>query len=198
MKHGLNEKALAFGEAIFNYVKANRIPKVFLVCRWQGNDMSNGNFEQAFINTVNAFRAINVKVFVMLQVPSHKVDVPKKLALNALLQKDDLGWRTTVEEHQQTHAKLIQLSKNLGSETCVFLDPAPAFLEPDGDHYGVSANGESLYVDHHHLTKHAARTKLYPLLKPALADLSQLATRPQEANTYGSIPRDAVLGSRAP
>ncbi|HEX2862426.1 MAG TPA: SGNH hydrolase domain-containing protein, partial [Lacunisphaera sp.] len=166
-KFGLNEEAVAFGQAIFDYVKAHKIPKVFLICRWQSSESGDDSFDQAFIRTVKAFRDIGVRVYVMMQVPSHQIDVPKKLAYNALLQQTDEDWRTTTEQHRQLHAGLYRLAQSLKPEDCVFIDPAPAFLQPASNRYVVIDQGESLYSDQHHLTGRAAKRKLYAVLKPA-------------------------------
>lgn len=166
-KYGLNEEAIAFGEAVFNYVKIHKIPKIFLICRWEAGDLVEDNFDRAFARTVQAFHEIGVRVFVMMQVPSHEFDVPKKLALNALLQQNDASWQTTPEQHRHLNARLYQLAQKLSSDDCVFIDPAPAFLEPSTNRYGVTANGESLYVDNNHLTGRASKAILYGVLKPA-------------------------------
>jgi peptidoglycan/LPS O-acetylase OafA/YrhL len=169
---GLNEASLEFGQAVLDYVKANRIPRVFLICFWEPNvKVSPDKFSEAFEQTVQAFNAAGARVYVMLQVPHHRVDVPKRLAFDAIRSSPGEDWRETVGRHQTTQGVLYGLAQRLASQNCVFFDPAPLFVEPGTDRYRVNEAGESLYADAHHLTAKVARTKLYDILKPAFADL---------------------------
>ncbi len=176
-RFGLNAEAIPFGEALLKYVKDQKIPAVMLVAMWE-RDLTNAFTEDAdkdvvgvvpaLKKTVERFNAEGVKVYVMLQVPYHRFDVPKAMAYNEVFDTDAGDWEQTIERHNKTNARMYECAKEISSPMCVFIDPAPAFIGPDGLHYVGERDGAPLFSDNHHLTRTGAMVIMEPLLEKAL------------------------------
>ena len=165
---GLNEEAVPFGRAVFDYIQRNHIPRVVLADYWTRDLRDPGKLEAAFGRTVEQFKSIDVKLYVLLQVPSQPVDVPRALALDAWWPRWKVEWRARVEEHRRTQALLYRLADKYRAPNCVFIDPAPVFADPDGQHFQAVRDGHPLYADGFHMSGFCSANLFEPVLERKL------------------------------
>ena len=166
------EKTTPYAQAVFDYVQKKRIPRVFIISFWRRDLMAAPDkLERALERTIEAFRATNTTLYIMLQVPSQTANVPNALAFDALYPQRRTEWRTTVPVHQSTQALLYEIATKYRSPKCVFIDPAPAFVDPDGVHYDVVRDGRSLYIDQTHMSVFCSKTLVEPLFEQALGSV---------------------------
>lgn len=164
--HSLRERSPAFHEAVRRFIAQQKIPDVLLVATWNGH-FDEGNpdqAEQALITTVKTLKAEGVKVWLMKSVPTYPVAIPKALA-GALMQGADpeqVG--KPLAEHLKASATESQIFAKLAAEGAGILDPMQRLTTPAG-RCRVSADGRSLYRDHHHLTVFGAGY-LAPIFAP--------------------------------
>jgi peptidoglycan/LPS O-acetylase OafA/YrhL len=166
---GLNEKAIPYGAAILDYIAKKKIRNVLLVAKWDREEKRNPEgLAKALTHTISTLRARGINVYVLMQVPSHRVKVPRALALDSMVHGDPTKWLRTVAEHQKLHDGMYKIAASLAGPGCVFLDPAPQFAVADGRHFRAIGKGHALYRDNHHLTRFAAVEILYPFLERTL------------------------------
>ena len=176
-KYGLNEHALAFNNAVLSYIEAQNIPTVILHATWRGYVNSPAvagvSFEEALLSTVKQLRSLDVHVYVMLDVPSHPVHVPKTLAR---LGRSEMALKAAqpgqVDQLDGIQPSTIARIKELGATV---IDPKPSFLNPEQDQYRVYVDGVVLYRDGRHLSASGAVKILTPLLKSMLENNRALA-----------------------
>jgi peptidoglycan/LPS O-acetylase OafA/YrhL len=170
--YGLNAQAVPYSQAVFDYIQRERLSRVFLVNYWTRDLRADpARLEEALGRTIEAFQPTGVTLYILLQVPTQQFNVPRAMALDTLSGMRWPDWRTTVQEHRAAQATLYRVAAKYSSPQCIFVDPAPAFLDPDGVHYQVIRDGHLLYIDRHHLSAYAAQTILEPLLEHAMNPL---------------------------
>ena len=161
------EQAIAYNRAVFDFIARDRIKTVVLVGYWTRDlNADAATFDAALGRTIAALRGLGVKVYVMLQVPSYDVSVPKALAREAIFKDAGVPWRKTMADYRHDRAKQFELAAKYASDDCVFLDPSPYFAR-DGE-LMTAERGRAFYLDAHHLTPQGARATLGPMLEKLL------------------------------
>ncbi len=165
---GLNEEAVPFSQAVFDYIQRNHIPRVVLADYWTRDLAYPGKLAAALVRTIEQFKSTDVKLYVLLQVPSQPVDVPRALALDAWWPRWTVEWRGRVQEHRRTQALLYRMADRFCGPNCVFIDPSSVFADPDGQHFQVVRDGHPLYADGTHMSEFCATHLFEPVLERAL------------------------------
>jgi hypothetical protein len=96
-----------------------------------------------------------VKIWLMLDVPVHDIDVPKILTRQYIVPfLGDSIKSLTIQEHLRNNAALY--SFRIPSSRVNILDPSGNLLNDSKSNYLLSENGVPLYYDNNHLTKNGA------------------------------------------
>jgi peptidoglycan/LPS O-acetylase OafA/YrhL len=159
---------IPFNNAVFEIMRAQKIPNVLLVGYWQPCVQVKANsgteerakaaaFGPALLETIKRFKAIGIQPWLMLDVPIHSFNPPKALAHSIYSKEyiDSISARPQPkDELESLDPQLLTKIKAAGGR---ILDPKPHFLDASGDHYIIERDGYSLYWDQSHLTTHGAK-----------------------------------------
>lgn len=161
------EEQKALNDAVFGYIRRQGIEDVVLSCWWDGYSLSGGgasNFLPALCDTVRRLSNCRIRTWVVLDVPTYSIDVPRAIASNFPESYFAAHGGTPVASRpeQITHPDRIAELKAAGAK---IIDPRPRFLDSRNRRYVVSAGGHSLYRDDNHLTPEGAKIMLLPLLR---------------------------------
>lgn len=162
--------AIAFNDAVFNYIKKHHIPNVVLVGYWEYyvDDRGSTPLSTAMVSTVKKLVEAGTRPWVMLQVPHPLFDVPKGLAKASIFNFDlkpllsaPLAWNGF-----SGNGDLI--FKRIEAAGGHILDPGKCFMDGSGSHLLVEKNGKPLFRDVHHLSANGAKLVLAPCLNEIL------------------------------
>jgi hypothetical protein len=165
------EDVLQYNEAIFSYLTSHHVQHVILVCHWEGYfDHANktaGEFAtltDALPATVRRLAESGIRPWILLDVPTHPIDVPK--ALTSLLfpasHVESLCAKpNALNELEMYDPNICDRLRAAGAE---ILDPKPLFLDLSSGRYLIAKDGRALYYDKHHLSRDGALL-LIPFLR---------------------------------
>lgn len=164
---GLREpEALAFGNAVLNYVTEHKIPKVLLAAMWSNYLMdecsvipdpeSAVRVKQALLRTIAELRNAGASVWILEEIPRHHANVPRVVARQCIFGVDAHKCAADVESHRNRSNPFNAFRAQLVDAGAELIDLSPLLLDPDGNHY-LMVNGEDiLFRDNNHLTKTGA------------------------------------------
>ncbi|MEP3477693.1 MAG: acyltransferase family protein [Fuerstiella sp.] len=173
--YGLRESAPKFSRAVLSYAETVDIKEVILVGCWVSDHESVASggtigFDEAILRTISELRNIGCRVWVMLQVPTHPVDVPRALVYSATrnIKLDEIAakpskWNGLYGDGSEFLQRAITAGARL-------LNPRPEFLDPKGYYFMMAKDGCPLYVDKGHLTAAGSRLILAPFFDRSLPD----------------------------
>ena len=158
-----------FNEAALRYIRESRAQQVVLVSRWSSYYRGpNGvHFRQALLDTVSQLQKVGVRVVFVREVPDQHMMVPKRLALAVSRRSSFMPTGVSLRDHAafvSAESELIPALQTLGA---TILDPLDVLSLPDGNSM-IAADGRSLYVDSHHLSRIGSE-RLLPLFATALS-----------------------------
>jgi hypothetical protein len=133
-------------------------------------------FEREFRATVNQIASAGAEVWVLLDVPTHEIDVPKAMIGTHIL--PFLNWRiegSTEQEHLVKNAVMYKLAKQ--DLPARFIDPAPLLLNTSTGRYDFMRDSSPLYYDDNHLTAEGSLEILLPVISRALNDQTEIGSR---------------------
>jgi peptidoglycan/LPS O-acetylase OafA/YrhL len=168
----LRDQALAYSQAIVDFVERKQIKKVILVAAWsQYECQPPSRFEDSLRKTINALHHAGARIWIMEDVPTQPFDVPKRLASASerALDIDSLGLAISV--HRTQNAYVNSVFAKLAGPSVLVVDPMPALSNRNGLSV-IARDGRTLYFDRHHLSTYGA-TQLQPLLVAALRSKAQ-------------------------
>jgi hypothetical protein len=174
MTSGMDEKTPAWAEAVLKHVHAVGIKDVVLAGFWSAYEERDAALlEKALRTTIARFSAVGCRVWVLMDVPTLNVNVPRVLTRCSWpLEVDShAAWRQTVEQHHQKNKVLYRLAEE--GLTAGFIDPARYLLDPQTGLYRAAHEGVSLYVDNNHLTNQGSRLVLLPVFTEAMGAMVQ-------------------------
>lgn len=158
-----------FADAVLKYVTQARIKTVFLVNYWERNfAMDARQTASQLEETITDLRAAGATVYVVMQVPSYEVEVPRELAFESINGGPLGGWRKTMDQHRREQRIMIDLAAKLESADCHFIDPAVYFQSKGDPTLTVAVRGPPIYKDAHHLTPWGARRVIGAFLNAVL------------------------------
>jgi hypothetical protein len=176
MTSGMDKKTPAWAEAVLKHVQRAGIKEVVLAGYWSRyEELDAALLEKALRATIARFNAVGCRVWVLLDVPTLNVNVPRALTRSPwpLAAASHADWRQTVEQHHQKNKVLYRLADE--GLSAGLIDPARFLLDPQTGRYRADVDGVSVYVDNNHLTNRGARLVLLPVFNAAMgAVLPQL------------------------
>ena len=164
-----------YSKRLVEMVKAKQIQDVFLSAYWSLyiRTLGEETFAREFCSTIDRIAATDAKVWVLLDVPTHKIDVPKAMIGTHMLPY--LKWRIegcTEQEHLTRNALMYRLAKQRLPAT--FIDPSPSLLNSATGRYDVMRDSSPLYYDDNHLTSDGSIEILFPALEHTFASAGLL------------------------
>ena len=158
-------KSLDFADAVVAYVAQKHIKTVILVAYWSQYDPTD-SFKTQMVATVNALAHSGARVWVMKDVPTPSIQVPRIVAMNYLLHRDLNNLGVTPDAYRQRNRMFDDTFVKMAGAGATFLDPTHYFLNAKGI-YGVIKDDQVLFSDGSHVTAAGSRL-LAPLLRPVI------------------------------
>jgi peptidoglycan/LPS O-acetylase OafA/YrhL len=189
---------MAYNRAVVDFVVENQIPNVIIAGRWAKyiNGDEDGPLSGVVVDTasekatadgaVQAFesglrRSIvalsnsGTRIFLLMQVPDHQVDVPLLIADRIWRGKPLHNIGITKDEYmraqEQTHAVLYGLE----GENLMLMDPAPLLFDHAGEPV-LLVDGKSIYRDEDHISD-AGAYYIESVMRAAFIEMMQTAKR---------------------
>lgn len=179
-KASLGSKVPDWADAILQEVKTQGIKKVLLAARWS-EYFSDHNLRrktkgvtplvgigEALLETVRRLREYDAEVWILREVPSHTIPVPKALTLAEVFGVDPVRFACDRKGLIDLNTSLDALESDIIKEGGRLLDLSNLLIADDGEHYRMEYDGIALYYDEHHLTQEGSR-----MLAPAFASIFQ-------------------------
>ena len=159
--------ARAFNDAVFDFIKAQKVRDVVLVAYWQTYTDSNGDvpLDRALLSTTQRLVEAGVCPWVMVQVPRPGFNVPRQLARWSMLHGDLPQCMERPGEWNGLRGTDRSLFEKIQAAGGRILDPRHCFLDSSRECYVVERNGSALFRDDHHLSATGARMILTPFLR---------------------------------
>ena len=168
-QHGLNEQSEKWCDAVVDYVNRTKIQNVIIAAMWENPEKYEPHkFAEALERTISALRASGARVYVVMQVPSHKASVPKVLVYSSLAHHPTDEWQSSWPEHLEKHITMYDIKNHSSEFGPALVDPAPYFRPQLGDRLKIEENGRSLYTDAHHLSIYGSKLVMIPLFEHLL------------------------------
>lgn len=163
------QATIAYNHAVIDFIAAKRIRTVFLVNYWHRNiEMDGAALVGEMKRTIDAIRKTGATIYVVMDVPSYVIEVPRAMAFEKLAGRPLPGWRLTAEGHRQRLRLMYEIAEQFEAADCHFIDPTSFFAGRGDTRFAVSASGRPFYKDGHHLTPFGARRVIVPFLESAL------------------------------
>jgi peptidoglycan/LPS O-acetylase OafA/YrhL len=209
-KHSLGKDAARWNRAVFDFVIDQRIPNVLMAGRWSehfDNDTANTELGKALVATVKKLRDANVMVWVLDEVPGHRVGVPKAFIVAETLGIDPHAYACDVAHRDIQTAALNRWKTELIAAGAGFLDVSAKLFDPAAGHYRMESDGQLLYYDEHHLTAYGARSvgeslaPIFSATEPVIAaeDSRQLVQKNEPQKSLQSVfttPENAAIADQ--
>ena len=155
----LKEESPAWAKAIISYVKEKQIKHVILAARWSGyysatHESKSGdyNINELLIKTINELKRAGALVWIIKEVPSHSISVPKALIKEAIWGNDISGFQGTRGILNNNNKEFDQVENKLIKAGARIIDLSDLLYDQTTRKFMMSYGGEALYYDNHHLT----------------------------------------------
>jgi hypothetical protein len=148
-----------------DYVELHKIQQVVLVAYWSGycepqsdTDESRalaGNVDalvQGLVETVVMLQNKGATVWILEEVPRHRVPVPRILAWCSMWGVDADQFAAKVDDSVVRSNFTTVAHAALSEAGAKWVSVAPLLLTPDGKHYRMSDGTDALYRDRGHLS----------------------------------------------
>lgn len=165
---------IEYSERLLQMIREQNVKDVYLSAYWSlyVEIMGEEKFREIFRETVDRIAATGATVWILMDVPTHQIDVPKAMVGTHML--PFLDWRIegcTYEEHHQKNSVIFELARQNSSAN--FIDPAPGLMNKATARYDVICEASPLYYDDNHLTAAGSLKVITPALF-AISPLGQL------------------------
>ncbi|MFO1482521.1 MAG: acyltransferase family protein [Verrucomicrobiaceae bacterium] len=167
------KESIAYNNAIVGFIRAKSVGHVILVAMWSGY-LESDRMREGLLGAINALKDTPVKIWIMRQVPNPHWPVPQAAALKVIQggNPEDIGVSFAEHEADRQHQDRLFAGIAADHPNVTILDPTALFMNPQKQHYRVTANGRSLFCDDHHLSAAGAHF-LRPLFVPIFQGITQ-------------------------
>jgi peptidoglycan/LPS O-acetylase OafA/YrhL len=161
-------------DAFFDLIVRHHIKRVYLAAYWSGVLRDGGKIVPAGDNwyvaykasydnwkmaglarTIDKLRKYGVDVFVLVDVPTGKIDPPRMLAMQEFANRDERYVLPFAHYREGLESGIYAFRKMYGEAGVTFIDPGTQLC--DGTICRTEAEGRSLYHDKTHLSAFGAR-----------------------------------------
>ncbi len=161
-RYSLGRRTPDYSENALRYIKENSVKNVMLIAAWHGYiedreamsaqeiEESQRAFTTSLSKTIQSLRSLDVKIWLVHDIPSYKFNVCKKLAFNAMFGISIEGSQLNVGEYYSRTAFERELFESLKDEQIKVIDPSPLLVV--NDKYDLQRDGKPLYTDNNHLS----------------------------------------------
>jgi len=165
---GLNERTSDYAREVVQYVKANRVPVVFLVGEWQtyATSLQGAGMVEAIRKTRDELIAAGADVWFVIPNPLYRVRVPDAYARSQVLGISVPKLRMTYAENRRNNALADQAARELFPDRTI--DLSLGFADSNRQEMETLRDGQMLYMDTAHVTLFAAETIFVPELERQL------------------------------
>ncbi len=161
--HSLQREIREQNEAVFEYIKNNRIEHVVLLANWRGYgpereyplDYDSISIEEALSVTVKRLVDAGVRPWLIVQIPIPDFDVPRALA-QRYFGRDITAYYRKADSRPALAQNAEETVEWLRAQGCRILDPGPYFLDPTRQFYMIEQDGIPLFFDWGHVTARGA------------------------------------------
>jgi hypothetical protein len=167
----VQEDSIPYNDAVLAYIRKNHISNVVLAAKWAGynydsnTDADIARLHRCLIDTLNGLNEAGAKTWILGQVPSPGLNVPRVLSSAVIFGcKDPEGPFFPLTAYFKDRRIQDQIFDGISAYGATVLDPAKSFLNPE-NRLVVADGGKSLYFDDNHLSV-AGAMKLRPLFEP--------------------------------
>jgi peptidoglycan/LPS O-acetylase OafA/YrhL len=165
----LKQKSASWADAVINQVRIKGIQNVILAARWSGyfnaikEDTKNTpiaieNFNILLLLTIEEIKKAGAKVYILREVPNHKISVPKTLSKAEVFGTDIKKYQATQQSLAKQNAEFDLLQERIKTAGAEIIDVSNLLYDSENDVYMMSNDGEALYYDNHHLTFNGAHS----------------------------------------
>ncbi len=196
--------SVQWNRKVVDFIKEQGIQHVIMASRWTINidgrpdgslnsliidaeasersrEESGNVMRRSMKKTLRELEQAGVTVWILLQVPQQKADIPKIIAQSTLFPGFREIPRTSLQEHRQYQARVNAILQEFCGPNVRLLDPTPFCFDEKG--YSISFDDQlPFYCDDHHLSEYGANRLLSALMEPFLqeiADTTGLAGKPK-------------------
>ena len=176
---------MEFNENVLKWLKENPVKDGGLVGYWKfytrdtkGPSAENSpvcdplvysEMVEGLLKTVEKIKSMGARPWILLDVPVHSFDVPQMLTRSVVFKQDLSGLCAKPDDTNGLGGKDSQTIQRIIAAGAHVIDPQPAFLDPSGKFYIISARQVALYYDSNHLSTTGADWFLLPSIKEAFA-----------------------------
>lgn len=151
-RYSMRENSKKYNDSILKYIKAQtNIKTVLLVSRWHSH-LSQEKTAQQLISTVEEILNTGAEVWVMMEIPSHQVSVPKALMVREIRGTNILRYSANIQTVKERNQYLLSMSNELVKSGAKILDINNSLIDSDNYHYLMDHDNHPLYHDNHHLS----------------------------------------------
>jgi peptidoglycan/LPS O-acetylase OafA/YrhL len=163
-KPKMDETAVQFNNAVLTFVRNRKVKTVLLVGKWKYYDDGSDRLLNGLRTTIRQIRGAGAQVWIMKMVPKQEWNVPKALAGASIFGGNPEEMGISLTKHREASRHEDKIFDAIESPGVKVLDPTN-FLVIHGNLCRVAKDGESLYVDNHHLSVVGALL-LQPMFQP--------------------------------
>jgi hypothetical protein len=167
---GLGGDVSEYYATVLAYVRQQAIPHVLLVAKWERYDDGTERLQKGLERTIADVRQAGATPWIMRMVPTHRRDVPKGLAVEAIFGQNapEQAWPVAPSPRQDA---MLDHLRTCGAK---ILDSRIYLLDAQKDGR-VMVGGKMLYMDKDHIAPEGAKL-LRPLFLPLFAVAPATAT----------------------
>jgi peptidoglycan/LPS O-acetylase OafA/YrhL len=164
----LKQKSSAWADAVINQVRIKGIQNVILAARWsvyfnamtedtENTQMAIENFNTLLLLTIEKIQNSGAKVYILREVPNHKISVPKSLTKAEVFGTDIKKYQATQQSLAKQNAEFDLLQERIKKAGAKIIDVSNLLYDSENAVYMMSNEGEALYYDNNHLTFFGSR-----------------------------------------
>lgn len=166
-RFALGRLSVRFNQGVFDHIQSLGISDVLLAAKWSGYGLisdtgtrtpqQSEEFLEALVMTVSELRRIGCRVWVLLEVPNHRANVPLALARQELFGTRIGPFFANRVTHERRSSSIRQIVPRLEAAGAKILDLSQELYDSQAEHFIMEQDGKVLYTDKHHLSRAGAQ-----------------------------------------
>lgn len=182
----------SWSTAILDFVRDKKIRNVILTARWEeylrkhpGSSpyCSREAFTKVFRMTIDRLIALDVKIWIMTQVPEQRLDVTRAM-ITAKLSGEPIPTGVTLDQYHEIHREINSVFESRETLDEVFILDVVSQCFKDGKSLIGQANGK-YYTDNNHLSLLGSQVLIRPVIEPVLKQVADEVSNTDEKPMSG-------------